>query len=53
MGRTAEYRIEVPSVSAPGTNPIWDLTEARVLIDARDYHVTEFFVRGIFPQTGV
>jgi hypothetical protein len=32
----------------PGTNPVWDLTEARVLIDARDYHVTEFAVRGTF-----
>ena len=42
------YRIEVPRVSGPGTNPVWDLTEARVLIDARDYHVTEFFVRGSF-----
>jgi hypothetical protein len=38
----------VPSVSGPGTNPVWDLTEARVLIDARDYRVTEFAVRGSF-----
>jgi hypothetical protein len=43
-----QYRIEVPSVSGPGTNPVWDLTEARVLIDARDYRVTEFAVRGSF-----
>jgi hypothetical protein len=43
-----QYRIEVPSVSGPGTNPVWDLTEARVLIDAGDYHVTEFAVRGSF-----
>jgi hypothetical protein len=42
------YRIEVPSASGPGTNPVWDLTEARVLIDARDYRVTEFAVRGSF-----
>jgi hypothetical protein len=42
------YRIEVPSVTGPGTNPVWDLTEARVLIDARDYRVTEFAVRGSF-----
>jgi len=42
------YRIEVPHVSGPGTNPVWDLTEARVLVDARDYRVTEFAVRGTF-----
>jgi hypothetical protein len=42
------YRIEVPSVAAPGTNPVWDLTEARVVVDARDYSVTEFAVRGSF-----
>lgn len=42
------YRIEVPSMTGPGTNPVWDLTEARVLIDARDYRVTEFAVRGSF-----
>ncbi|HVD93509.1 MAG TPA: hypothetical protein VNC21_14540 [Vicinamibacterales bacterium] len=42
------YRIEVPHVAGPGTNPVWDLTEARVLIDARDYRVTEFAVRGSF-----
>jgi hypothetical protein len=42
------YRIGVPRVSAPGTSPVWDLTEARVLIDARDYRVTEFAVSGSF-----
>jgi hypothetical protein len=42
------YRIEVPQLTGPGTNPVWDLTEARVLIDARDYRVTEFAVRGTF-----
>jgi hypothetical protein len=41
-----EYRIEVPRVAGPGTNPVWDLTEARVLIDARDYSVVEFAVKG-------
>src|SRR4029079_6831333 len=40
------YRVEVPHASAPGTNPVWDLSEARVLIDARDYRVVEFPVRG-------
>jgi hypothetical protein len=42
------YRIEVPSVAGPGSNPVWDLSEARVLIDARDYRVTELAVRGSF-----
>jgi hypothetical protein len=42
------YRIEVPRLTGPGTSPVWDLTEARVLIDARDYRVREFAVRGTF-----
>jgi len=42
------YRIEVPRVSGPGSNPVWDLSEARVLIDARDYRIHEFAVRGSF-----
>jgi hypothetical protein len=42
------YRIEVPRVSGPGSSPVWDLSEARVLIDARDYRVTEFAVSGSF-----
>ncbi|MBA2304918.1 MAG: hypothetical protein H0W08_20115 [Acidobacteria bacterium] len=42
------YRIEVPAVSATATNPVWDLTEARVLIDAKDYRVTELAVKGTF-----
>jgi hypothetical protein len=42
------YRIEVPRTTAPGTNPVWDLNEARVLIDARDYRIVEFAVRGTF-----
>jgi hypothetical protein len=43
-----QYRIEVPRVSGPGANPVWDLTEARVLVDARDYSVVEFAVQGRF-----
>jgi hypothetical protein len=43
-----QYRIEVPKVSAPGTNPVWDLSEARVLIDAKDYRVQELAVKGTF-----
>jgi len=45
------YRVEVPRVSAPGTNPVWDLTEARVLIDSRDYSVIEFAVQGTFLKS--
>jgi len=43
-----QYRIDVPRISGPGTSPVWDLTEARVLIDADDYRVTEFAVSGSF-----
>jgi hypothetical protein len=42
------YRVEVPHASGPGTNPVWDLSEARVLVDARDYRIVEFAVRGTF-----
>jgi hypothetical protein len=42
------FRIEVPHAAGPGTNPVWDLSEARVLIDARDYRVTELAVSGSF-----
>jgi hypothetical protein len=42
------YRIEVPRVSGPGTNPVWDLSEARVLIDSSNYSIVEFAVRGSF-----
>ena len=43
-----QYRIEVPRVSAPASNPVWDLTEARVLIDAKDFRVSELAVKGTF-----
>ena len=42
------YRIEVPRTAGPGTSPVWDLTDARVLIDAVDYRVTELSVSGSF-----
>jgi hypothetical protein len=42
------YRIAMPPVAGPGTSPVWDLTEARVVIDARDYRITELAVRGSF-----
>jgi hypothetical protein len=40
--------IEVPKVSAQVQNDVWDLAEARVLVDASDYHVVEFSVKGTF-----
>ena len=43
-----QYRIEMPHLTGSGTNPVWDLTEARALIDASDYRVTEFAVSGSF-----
>jgi len=43
-----QYRIEMPRLTGSGTNPVWDLTEARALIDASDYRVTEFAVSGTF-----
>jgi len=45
------YRVEVPRVSAPLANPVWDLTEARVLIDSRDYSIVEFAVQGSFLKS--
>jgi hypothetical protein len=43
-----KYRIAVPHVTAPVSSPVWDLTEARVLIYADDYRVSEFSVKGTF-----
>lgn len=43
-----QYRIEVRNLSAPAASPVWDLTEARVLVDATDYRITEFAVTGTF-----
>ena len=43
-----QYRIEVQHLSAPAASPVWDLTEARVLVDAADYRITEFAVTGTF-----
>jgi hypothetical protein len=47
----ALYRIDVPRVSGPGTNPVWDLTEARAIIDSRDYSVVELSVSGSFLKS--
>jgi hypothetical protein len=42
------YRIHVPEVSAQTSTAMWDLTEAEVVVDASDYHVIEFAVKGSF-----
>lgn len=42
------YRIEVPQVSAAKTDAVWDLSQAEVLIDAKDFRITEFSARGTF-----
>jgi hypothetical protein len=42
------YRIQVPQVSAQTSTAIWDLTEAQVVVDASDYHIIEFAVKGTF-----
>ena len=42
------YRIEVPQVSAASTDAVWDLSHAQVLIDARDFRITEFSASGTF-----
>jgi hypothetical protein len=43
-----QYRIEVPSVSAQTVNAVWDLSEAKAVIDADDYHIVELAVTGTF-----
>jgi hypothetical protein len=43
-----QYRIEVPHVNAQAANAVWDLTEARVVVDADDYHIVEFAATGTF-----
>lgn len=45
-----QYRIEVPNVQAPVASAIWDLQEARVLVDADDYRVHELDVKGTFLE---
>ena len=42
------YRIEVPHVSAETSGAVWDLAEAQVIIDAQDYHIVAFAVKGTF-----
>jgi hypothetical protein len=42
------YRIEVPQVVSETPSSVWDLAEAQVVVDAGDYHVIEFAVKGTF-----
>jgi hypothetical protein len=45
-----QYRIQVPQVSAQTPTAVWDLSQAEVVIDASDYHVVEFAVKGTFMK---
>jgi hypothetical protein len=40
------YRIDVPSLSASTPAAVWDLSEAHLVVDAADFHVVEFAVKG-------
>jgi hypothetical protein len=42
------YLIQIPRVSPTRTGAVWDLQEARVLIDADDFRIKEFSARGTF-----
>jgi hypothetical protein len=45
-----QYRIQVPQVSSQQSTAVWDLAEAEAVIDATDYHIIEFAVKGTFLQ---
>lgn len=47
-GGRRHYLIEVPQVNATNDKAVWDLTHARVLVDAADFRVTEFQASGRF-----
>ena len=47
-GSGRQYRIDVPHVSAETSGAVWDLAEAQVVIDAGDYHIVAFAVKGTF-----
>jgi len=40
------YRIDVPSVNTATPAAVWDLSEAHLIVDATDFHVVEFAVKG-------
>jgi hypothetical protein len=41
-----EYRIDVPRVSTASPAAVWDLTEGHLIVDASDFHIIEFAVKG-------
>jgi hypothetical protein len=41
-----QYQIEVQHEGNGTTNPVWDLTSARVVVKAEDYRILEFAVKG-------
>jgi hypothetical protein len=43
-----QYLVEVPQVSSANAGAVWDLTHARVLVDAEDFRVSEFSASGTF-----
>ena len=43
-----QYSINVPRVQTPIVNPVWDLSEARVIVNAADFRVIELAVKGTF-----
>jgi hypothetical protein len=45
-----QYRIQVPQVGGQTPTAVWDLTQAEVVIDASDYHIVEFAVKGTFMK---
>jgi hypothetical protein len=44
------YLVEVPQVTTASANAPWDLTHARVLVDATDFRISEFQASGTFLQ---
>jgi hypothetical protein len=38
----------VPSIAGQARNAVWDLSHAKAIIDANDYHVVELAVKGTF-----
>jgi hypothetical protein len=44
----SSYRVEVPRIETSGTSAVWDLAQAEVLIDAKDYRITQFSASGTF-----
>jgi hypothetical protein len=43
-----QYRIDVPQISTTTPAAVWDLTEAHLIVDATDFHIVEFAVKGAF-----